>query len=463
MVIMMKQKFVMDINPAKGEMFQKIKCSSPGEISSGVKLARKALKTWGCMQLKYRFQYINKIIKELRLAKDELANLITLEMGKPIKMAQAEIDDSVNFILEIMNYAEEALKPKIHKDKLSVTEVIRAPIGIVAAYSAFNYPILTSIKLIVSAIIAGNTIVYKPSEVTPLAGKTLFEIINRVLPKGVINLVQGGEEVSDYLLSTDINMVTYIGDRETARKINSTIASKFHRVLMEIQGKDAMIVLKDANIEKAAKFAVEYSLKNCGQDNNSVERIYLDASIFDKFVNNVVNLVKKIKVGDPFSNVDIGPLATEALRARVFAQIEEARRKGAKIVFGGTKPETKGYYLNPTVVIDVSEKHDLITEETFGPVISIQRMFSLDDVIEKINRSPFGLGVSIWSQSLKKSYDIASKIECGMVSINRPVTGVKGTPYVGFRESGLGYSGSMESLKLYTQPKKITYENIKYG
>lgn len=463
MVVMMKQKFIMDIDPSKGEMVQKIKCSSPGEISSGVKLARKALKTWGCMQLKYRFPYINKIIKELRVVKDELARLITLEMGKPIKMSCAEIENAINTVLENMNYAEEALKSKVHKDKLSVSEVIRVPIGIVAVYSSFNYPILTSLRLITSAIIAGNTVVYKPSEITPLVGKTLFEIINRVLPKGVVNLVQGGEEVSDYLLTTDINMVSYIGDRENGRKIYTAIANKFHRVLMELQGKDAMIVLKDANIEKAVKFAVEYSLKNCGQDNNSVERIYVDAYVFDKFINNVINLVKKIKVGDPFSNVDLGPLATEALRSKVFGQIEEARRKGAKILLGGTKLESKGYYLNPTVVVDVSEKHDLLTEETFGPVISIQKMFSLEDVIEKINRSPFGLGVSIWSQSLKRSYDIASKIECGMVSINRPVIGVKGTPYVGFRESGLGYSGSMEALKLYTQPKKITYENIKYG
>lgn len=463
MVIMMKQKFVMDINPAKGEMFQKIKCSSPGEVSSGVKLARKALKTWGCMQLRYRFQYINKIIKELRIAKEELAKLVTLEMGKPIKYAYEEVDDTIDLILEIMNYAEDAFKSKTHKDKSSISEVIRAPIGIVAVYSSFNYPILTSVKLIVSAIIAGNAVIYKPSELTPLTGKTLFEIINRILPKGVINLVQGGEEVSDYLLTTDINMVSYIGDRENAKKINIAVAGKFHRVLMELQGKDAMIVLKDANIEKAAKFAVEYSLKNCGQDNNSVERIYVDAGIFDKFTENVVNLVKKIKIGDPFTNVDLGPLASEALRSRVFAQIEEARRKGAKILFGGTKPETKGYYLNPTVVVDVSEKHDLLTEETFGPVISIQKMFSLEEVIEKINRSPFGLGVSIWSQSSKKSYDIATKIECGMVSINRPVTGVKGTPYIGFRESGLGYSGNAEALRFYTQPKKITYENIKYG
>ncbi len=463
MVIMMKQKFVMDINPSKGEMFQKIKCSSPGEISSGVKLARKALKTWGFLQLRYRFQYINKIVKELRLAKEELAKLITIEMGKPIKMSYEEIDEAINVVLEIMNYAEEAFKPKIHKDKSSVSEVIRAPIGIVAVYSSFNYPVLTSVRLIVSAIIAGNTVVYKPSDITPLLGKTLFEIINRVLPKGVINLVQGGEEVSDYLLSTDINMVSYIGDRENGRKINVAIASKFFRVLMELQGKDAMIVLKDANIEKAAKFAVEYSLKNCGQDNNSIERIYVDAGVFDKFTENVISLVKKIKVGDPFENVDLGPLATESLRTRVFGQIEEARRKGAKIVFGGTKPDTKGYFLNPTVVVDVSEKHDLLTEETFGPVISIQKMFSLEDIIEKINRSPFGLGVSIWSQSSKRSYDIATKIECGMVSINRPVTGVKGTPYIGFRESGLGYSGNVEALRLYTQPKKITYENIKYG
>lgn len=453
----MKQKFIIDVNPSTGEIIEKIKCSSPGEINSAVKIARKAFKFWSDTSVKSRILLFRKIVKSIRDSSDEIARKITLEIGKPIKRSLEEVSDTVKQIEQIISFAEEMLCKQIFKNGSEISEVVKTPYGVAAIISSWNYPFFVPAEYLTSAIISGNTAVLKPSAVATSTGNLLYNIFNKILPKGVINIVQGGDEVREILLDTDINIVSFIGQAEKGKRVISASVNRMQRYTLELLSKDAMIVLDDANLTSAASFAVKNSLHNSGQNANSIERIYVHYPVYEKFISIVSEKIKKIKYGNPFGDVDAGPMATEELRNKVLYQIEEARRKGAKILHGGTKPDNSGFFIEPTLIVDVSDKHELISDETFGPVIAVQKYFDLDAIIEKINRSPFGLGSTIWTKNIKKANGIAKKLDVGMIGINNPIDGVSGTPWCGIKQSGCGYMGCKESLRFFTYPKKYTY------
>lgn len=454
---MMKQKFILDINPANGEIFEKIKCSSSSEIASGVKLAKKALKTWKDTPLKIKISSFKKIARDFLEEKDSIARTITMEMGKVYKDALEEIEQMVKSMENNIEIASQALTIETSKGKGLVTEIHREPVGVVAVLTTWSSPISIPESLLSPAIIAGNAVVFKPSENTPLCGKIIYEIYNRHLPKGVINIIQGAEEVSLILLNSDIDMITFVGKKDIGKNIMSLASRNLNRIILELGGKNAMIVLKDANLEKAAIFAVKVSIKNAGQSCDSIERIYVEEKIYDKFEKLVLKEIKKYKAGDGFDKVDLGPIVNDEHRNFIISQIEEVRRKGAKILFGGNKINHKGYFLEPTLISDLSNKFDIMTKVTFGPVVCLQKVKSSDEAIEKVNDSEYGLGVSIWTSKKEKAMEIAKKIESGMIGINNNIAGVFGTPWLGRKESGYSFVGSVEGFKNFTQIKKITY------
>ncbi|MBI5402537.1 MAG: aldehyde dehydrogenase family protein [Ignavibacteriae bacterium] len=457
--MMLKQKFIMDHNPSTGEIIEKIKISSPGEVASCVKLARKASKSWFAVPLKNRIALLRKIEKDIFKTKDLIARTISVEMGKPLKHSIAEVETVLNTIDVNIKLSEEAFNTSIHKDKNLITEVQRIPMGVIAVITPWNYPVDIPISFIIPALLAGNCVVFKPSEFTPLSGKHIYEIFNRHFPKGVVNIIQGAEEVGDMILASDIDMIAFVGSRDTGKRIFAECAGRVIRMILELGGKDPMIVLKDADLKKAAEYAVFGALKNCGQICTSVERIYVEDKVAHQFEKLVYDEIRKVKIGDAFDKIDVGPLANEQQRGIVLRQIEEARRKGARILHGGNKVEGRGYFIEPALIVDVSEKHDLMTEETFGPIVAIQRVRNAEDAIEKANRTRFGLGATIWTKNLKKAKEIAAELEAGMIGINKGVSGVKGTPWVGIKESGFGYHGSIDGLKQFTHPKKVSYKN----
>lgn len=455
--MMLKQKFINDLNPSTGELIEKIKISSPGEVASSVKLARKAVKLWSEIPLKSRISSLRKIIKDLSLDSENIAKNISLEMGKILKESNFEVFSALDSIEKNIDISENTLRTEVFKNDITITEIQRIPLGIVAVITPWNFPFEIPIALIVPALLAGNSIIFKPSEFTPLTGKIIFEVFNKNLPKGVINLVQGAEEVGEILLQSDIDMVAFVGSREIGRKIMKECSNRFTRMILELGGKDPMIVLKDADLKKAAEFAVKSSIRNCGQICTSVERIYVDETIYAKFEKLVFDEIKKIKVGSIYDNADLGPMANETQRTIVLKQVEDARKKGARVLFGGNKIERRGYFIEPALIVDTSEKLDVMTEITFGPVVAIQKVKNTDEAIEKANKSRLGLGATIWTKNHKRALEVASKIEAGMIGINKEANGVPGTPLIGIKESGYGFFGGSEGLKQFTHPKKITY------
>jgi acyl-CoA reductase-like NAD-dependent aldehyde dehydrogenase len=451
------RKFILDINPATGQLIEKIKCSSPGEVASGVKLARKAAKTWQHVPLKKRAHLFRNIAKDLVKDKKKIGELITNEMGKLFNSAVGEVEGTAWAIEENIKLAEKASEIEFYNDNKLVTELHRTPHGVVAVITPWNFPVGMPESLLTPAILMGNTAVFKPSENTPLTGKALYEIYNKHLPKGVINLVQGAEEVGEALLKTDIDMVAFVGSQAVGKKIMEACSHNLVRLVLELGGKDPMIILKDADLNKAVPYAVHGSLRNSGQVCVSVERIYVEDKIAQKFEKMVLEEVKKYKVGSGFDEVNMGPMVSEAQRKHVLDQIEDARKKGGKVLYGGLKIEGDGFFMEPTVITNVSERHDIMTSETFGPVICIQKVKSAEEAIEKANNTSFGLGATVWTGNVNKGKLIAERIEAGMIGVNQGIGGVSGTPWVGIKQSGFGYLGSVEGLRQFTVPKKISY------
>lgn len=452
------RKFILDIDPANGELIEKLKCSSPGEVASGVKLARKAFKTWSKVPLKKRISLFKNIQKDLLKEKKSIGSLITKEMGKIYKSAVGECEGTAYAIEENIKLAEKAAQTEIYKADKLVTELHRVPLGVVAVITPWNFPIGMPESLLTPAILMGNTVVFKPSENTPLTGKAFYEICNRYLPKGVINLLQGAEEVGEMLVNSDIDMVAFVGSQSVGKKIMEACSKNLKRLVLELGGKDPMIILKDADLKKAVPYAVHGSLRNSGQVCVSVERIYVEDKIANHFEKLVLEEIKNFTVGNGFENVNMGPMVSEQQRNHVLSQVEDAKRKGAKVIYGGNKIDREGFFMEPTVITNLNDKHDIMNNETFGPVICIQRVKNADEAIEKANNTTFGLGATVWTKNFIKGKKIAESVESGMIGVNQGIGGVSGTPWVGIKQSGFGYLGSVDGMRQFTVPKKISYK-----
>ncbi|MBK7446801.1 MAG: aldehyde dehydrogenase family protein [Ignavibacteria bacterium] len=343
------------------------------------------------------------ISRDLLKEKKEIGKLITKEMGKVYKSAVGECEGTAYAIEENIKLAEIAAETEILKEGNTTTELHRVPLGVVAAITPWNFPVGMPESLLTPAILMGNTVVFKPSENTPMTGKALYEIYNRYLPKGVINLLQGAEEVGELIINSDIDMVSFVGSQAVGKKIMEACSKNLNRLVLELGGKDPMIILKDADLKKAVPYAVHGSLRNSGQVCVSVERIYVEDKIAIEFEKLVLQEIKKYRVGSGFDEVDMGPMVSEGQRAHVLSQIEEAKKKGARILFGGEKIDGEGFFMQPTMITNLSEKHDIMNTETFGPVICIQRVRNAEEAVEKANNSTFGLGATVWTKTRLKA------------------------------------------------------------
>jgi len=456
----MKLKFIDDINPATGKTIKKVLCSSEKEIDKAVSNARKAQKKWSSLTLAQRSKMMEAAAKDFIKNKEKIGRIITDEMGKLYKSAVGETHAVAYGIRESIEQSKIALKTEILQEENLVTELHRTPLGVCAIITPWNFPVSMPESLLSPALLAGNTVVFKPSEMVPLTGKAIFDIFNKHLPKGVINLVQGADEVGNYLIHSNIDMIAFVGSQAVGKHIMKVAGDKLKRIVLELGGKDPMIVLNDADLQKAANFAVNGSLRNTGQVCVSVERIYVQEKAADKFTKLVAEGVKNFKYGSGYDEtVQMGPLVSARQRENVLSQVKDAVKKGAKLVSGGGVPKNNnGFFMEPTLITNLTHKHRIMNEETFGPVVAIQKVKTEDEAVKLANDSPFGLGATVWTKNKKKGLDIARKIESGMIGVNQGIGAVSGTPWVGVKQSGYGYIGSIDGIRQFTVPRKISYK-----
>lgn len=458
------------INPANGEVFAVVTEGSAEDVKLAVAAAKRAFYEDGWMDTKAieRAKLLYAVADEIDKAASDLALLDTLDNGKPLRETEYDVADTATCF---RYYAGIATKP--HGQTYEVADaiqsiVIREPIGVCGQIIPWNYPLLMAAWKLAPALAAGNTVVFKPSEVTPLSVVNLFEIFEKVgFPKGVVNLVMGaGASVGAEIASNmDIDKVAFTGGTKTGRSIMSAATGNLKNIALELGGKSPNVVFADADFELAVDYALYGIFCNQGQVCSAGSRLLLQDTIYDAFVERLVERAKKIKVGigtDP--ETEMGPLISEAHMQKVLNYIEIGKNEGAKLLCGGNRITEgdlgKGYFVEPTIFGDTTPDMTIVKEEIFGPVLAVQRFSTESEAIKLANDTVYGLAGAVFTNDSAKAMRFIKKLRAGITWINNYHPTYCEAPWGGYKQSGIGRELGTFGYEEYTEVKQIniTYE-----
>ncbi|MEQ9455250.1 MAG: aldehyde dehydrogenase family protein [Phycisphaeraceae bacterium] len=440
-------------DPANGQQLGEVEITPVDQITSIVASARRAQEDWGAHHLDARADALRPLADRLRDRRDEAANLITAEMGKTLREAQGEIDAITEGLNAELRSITQALQPE-HFESDGIRSIQHQdPLGVVAAITPWNYPMMMPHWLLIPALVAGNAVILKPSEETPLCGAFYASLFDELLPANVLQTVQGADDQGKALVEADIDLIAFTGSRETGRKVLAAAAQGIKRAILELGSKDPLIVLDDANIDDAVAFAARSSFANAGQACVSTERIYVHHTIYDTFLNKLVSAAVATHAGDG-RNPDhtLGPMVNARQRDHVLAQIADAKARGARVLQGVT---THGNTLQPVVIADFTHEMDLARIETFGPVAAVRSFSDDEQAIQLANDSDLGLGAAVFGEP-EHAETIAARLKVGMVGINKSVGSAHGCPWVGARQSSYGFHSSREGHRQFAQTRVVS-------
>jgi acyl-CoA reductase-like NAD-dependent aldehyde dehydrogenase len=445
------------INPATGESIAEIESSSRKDLDRAAYRANRAFREWREVSGLERAELFHEIANSLRSHADELAQIMTREGGKPFIENRDEVGwtaASFDYYAEIARDSVGYLPAPIEARQLAL--VIREPVGVVACIVPWNYPLLLAAWKVAPALAAGNAVILKPSEETPLATLRMLELIEG-LPEGLLQGVYGAGEVGEMLVRhPDVDMVAFTGSQKTGRKVGRVAAERLIRANLELGGKDPFIVCDDVDVEIAAQGAVWAACLNAGQVCTSAERFYVMKGVVDDFVEASRSFVESLHVGDPMDErTDIGPLINEEGRKKVERHVGEALGKGARLVTGGERWGERGFFYRPTILRDVAPSMTVMRDETFGPVVPVVEVGSLDEAIEQANSVPYGLGANVYTQDFEKMLRCMREIRAGTVWINDPLTDNDAAPFGGQKGSGIGRELGREGLEAFQESKHV--------
>lgn len=447
------KKRLSSYNPSNGELLGHVEVTPIEEIPERVAAARSALAHWKEISREERVAYIAKAGNCLAEKSRELGELLSKEMGKSLRSGIGEVQGcAYNAVHKAQLVAKELAIRTIKNDSV-ITEIKYDPFGVCAVITPWNYPMLMADWMIIPALVAGNTVVFKPSEETPLIAQAYVEVLNQALPQNVLQIIHGSDEQGKALVNADVNLITFTGSREAGKHIMASAASGLKRLIMELGGKDSLIVMADADINSAAQFAVANSFENAGQMCISTERVFVDERIAEAFESKVCQIASQYRIG-PWNDPDahIGPMINNRQREHVLGHIQDALNKGAQIVVGG-EPHPE-YYVQPTVLTSVTDDMLIAQEETFGPVVCITHFSKISAAIESANNTPYGLGAVVFGH--QDAQVVADQLQAGMIGINKGCSGVGDTPWVGAKESGFGFHGSPDGHRQFAQVRVVS-------
>lgn len=429
-------------DPATGDHIGSVPLTSPAQVPEVVRRARSARPGWGRLAPRERAGLLIEAAKLLSPRDEELAELLCREMGKPLRRGRAEVRGTLAAIPGFAAEVAAAVQP--HERNGALFEY--RPLGVCAVISPWNYPLAMANNLIVPALVAGNTVIFKPSEQTPLIAQAYAEALIASLPTDVFQIVHGDREQGIALVAADVDVIAFTGSREAGRDIMRRAAGGLKRLVMELGGNDPMIVLPDADLEAAANFAVASSFENSGQMCTSTERIYVPAALAPEFEALVLRHASRYRMGH-WNNPEasVFPLINETQRTKVILHIDDAVAKGARVLLGGEDHPPR--YVRPTVLADLPRNSLMEREETFGPVVAIAQYDDVSQAIARANDSPYGLGAVVFGGESAPA--VAACLDAGMVGINGSVGG--GGVWVGAKQSGFGYRGGAEGHRQFTQ------------
>ncbi len=451
--------------PATGEVFSQIPDSNEEDVKNAVDAAEQAFKTWSVTSKNERARVLNKIADLIDENAEELARAESQDNGKPLKLAQ-KVDiprarDNFRFFATgIMHFASESHA----MENTAVNYTLRKPLGTVGCISPWNLPLYLFTWKIAPALAAGNCVVAKPSEVTPVTAFKLSELcIQAGLPKGVLNIVHGlGASAGSAIVNhPKIKAVSFTGGTQTGAAIAAAAAPKFKKLSLELGGKNPNIIFADCDFDEALKTSVMSSFANQGQICLCGSRIFIERPIYEEFKEAFIAKVNKLKVSypnDPEAN--LGAVVSKSHKEKVLSYIDLAREEGGKILTGGTEVVLEGeykngYYIRPTVIEGLDYTCRTNQEEIFGPVVTLTPFDTEEEVLKMANSTDYGLAATVWTQNLKRAHRVARDLESGIIWINCWLLRDLRTPFGGMKSSGVGREGGFEALKFFTEPKNV--------
>ncbi len=443
------------INPATGKVFAEAPECSAEQLDAAVSAAERAFPDWS-RDMDRRRQALLACAEAIKTHAEELAPLLTREQGRPLPLAHQELEFSLGWFQFTagMNLPVEV----VQDDPTAYIEVRHRPCGVVGAITPWNYPLLMFTWKVAPALLAGDTVVIKPSPYTPLTTLRFGEILNEVLPAGVLNVVSGDDELGAMITRHPaIRKVAFTGSVATGKKVAAAIAPDLKRLTLELGGNDAAIVLDDIDVETAAAKLFGYAFANSGQVCCAIKRIYVHESVAAQLVEALAGIANATKVGDGMDpESQLGPLNNKPQFERVIELVEDARRSGATIVTGGKPLDGEGYFYPPTLVTGVGSGTRLVDEEQFGPALPIIRYTDVDEAIRNANDTTYGLGGSVWSADPERAVAIADRLESGTVWINMHMMPNPAAPFGGWKWSGVGVENGIWGLTGFTDLQTLS-------
>jgi len=462
---------IASVNPATGEVLRELDCASDADVRAAVEKARAAQPAWAQLPLRDRIAVLREFQKRLHARKSEIADAITREAGKPVAEALVTevlvVLDAARFLIDnaFPLLRDEPLPHANLATKLKTGRLVREPHGVIGIISPWNYPFSIPATETLAALVAGNAVVLKPSELTPLVALELASLLHAAgVPKDVFQVVIGEGAAGAALVHSSIDKLVFTGSVATGKRIAAASAERLLPVVLELGGKDPMIVLDDADLDVASSAAVWGAFVNAGQACLSVERCYVHREVYEKFVNACVEKTKKLRVGHGEDReTDIGPLIHERQLHIVESHVEDAKSRGARVLAGGSRlPKLGPNFYAPTVLADVTHDMRIMREETFGPVLPIMPFDSDDEAARLANDSDYGLAASIFTSDSARGERLARRIHAGTVMVNDVIScfGISEAPHGGVKASGIGRTHGRFGLEEMVRVKYLDSDQM---
>lgn len=462
---------IASINPATGEMLREFLCAGRSEIEESLLRARKAQETWAKLPVDMRLRVVESFQRILLAKKDEVCDLITREAGKPqVEALLAEVMVVLDTAKFLRRNAERFLAPeKVPHASLAMKTkkgyLLKEPHGVVAVISPWNYPFSIPATEILAAVVCGNAVILKPSELTSMTAQKLKEIFDLAgLPRDVLQVMIGSGATGSWLVQSGVDKVVFTGSVATGKKIAAHAAETLVPVVLELGGKDPMIVLEDADLDVASSAAVWGAFMNAGQTCLSVERCYVHRKVYDEFLSACVEKTKVLRVGNGSElDVDLGPLIREQQVKVVEEHVQDALMRGAKAVVGGrTLPELGPNFYAPTILVDVDHSMKVMQQETFGPLLPIMTFETESEAVFLANDSDFGLAASVFTKNRSRGEALARRLQAGTVMVNDLICayGISEAPHGGLKQSGIGRTHGLIGLQEMVRVKYVDSELV---
>ena len=446
------------VNPATEEILAEYDTLTEEQVNHEVNDSRKVYESiWKKFDISERAKLLRNLGHMLQQRKKEYATIITNEMGKPITESLAEVEKCSWVCEYYADHGGKFLEPEFIETNAKDSYVRFDPLGVIGCIMPWNFPFWQVLRFCVPALFAGNTVLLKHSSVCPLSGNTIQKAFEEAgFPKGVFRHLVGNYVVGEALARANVDAVSITGSTRTGKRVAEIASQQLHKFILELGGSDPFIVLKDANIDKAAEIGVKSRFLNNGQSCIAAKRFIVEQDVIEEFTKKFIENVEKQVVGDPLDpKTTIGPLVRDNSRDTIVNQIGQSALKGAKVLVGGNVPQMKGYFFNPTVVGKVTPDMSISREEVFGPVAPIIAARNPTEAIRFANDTEFGLGSSIWSEKFAKENNLVKDIEAGMVFVNSMVISDPRIPFGGIKNSGIGRELSNYGLKEFVNIKSV--------